>query len=91
MEAKEELTARCAAVTGEASEQTRRAEKAEAECASLAGLRASAESAATEALGTLGVAQEELASLKEQLGVASALAAEREEGLVAAAANSKMT
>jgi len=91
VEAKEELTARCAAVTGEASEQTRRAEKAEAECASLAGLRASAESAATEALGTLGVAQEELASLKEQLGVASALAAEREEGLVAAAANSKMT
>ena len=91
MEAKDELTARCEAATGEASHQTSRAEKAEAECASLVDLRASAESAATEALEKLQVAQEELANIKQQLEAASALAAEREEGLVAAAANGNVT
>ena len=91
MEAKDELTARCEAATGEASHQTSRAEKAEEECASLVDLRASAESAATEALEKLQVAQEELANIKQQLEAASALAAEREEGLVAAAANGNVT
>jgi kinesin family protein C1 len=91
VEAKDELTARCEAATGEASHQTSRAEKAEAECASLVDLRASAESAATEALEKLQVAQEELANIKQQLEAASALAAEREEGLVAAAANGNVT
>ena len=91
MAANAELSAQCEAALGEASEHSNRADHAEAECESLAGLRDASVAAAASATQELAAAEAQLATALPQLEAARALVEEGDAALVQATAHRKTT